>query len=146
MLKEEGIGMGWENKPLRCVVQLTRIAMEPAPAPRWAAPQSQSAGKAASQAASSARQPGHNNWGGGLQLGEVTSTDLKLSRLCRLPVKLKLPDLMSTMLMLMLMIMTIEMMRMVYMSKSGRSRVRRSSYLRMNWDLWLQSALVSART
>ena len=30
---------------------------------------------------------------------------------------------------------TIEMARLAYMSKSGRSRVRRSSYLRMNWDL-----------
>ena len=68
-------------------------------------------------------------------MGEVTSTDLKLSRLCRLPVTLRLPDLMTTMLMLMLVIMTIEMMRMAYMSKSGRSRVLRSSYLRMNWDL-----------
>ena len=35
-------------------------------------------------------------------MGEVTSTDLKLSRLCRLPVTLRLPDLMTTMLMLML--------------------------------------------
>ena len=68
-------------------------------------------------------------------MGEVTSTDLKLSRLCRLPVTLRLPDLMTTMLMLMLVILTIEMMRMAYMSKSGRSRVLRSSYLRMNWDL-----------
>ena len=68
-------------------------------------------------------------------MGGVTSTDLKLSRLCRLPVTLRLPDLMTTMLMLMLVIMTTEMMRMAYMSKSGRSRVRRSSYLRMNWDL-----------
>ena len=78
-----------------------------------------------------------------------TSTDLKLSRLCRLPVRLKLPDLIMIMVTIDIMLvvviirmfvveilmMTIEMMRMAYMSKSGRSRVRRSSYLRMNWDL-----------
>ena len=36
-------------------------------------------------------------------MGDFTSTDLKLSRLCRLPVKLKLPDLITTMIMLKIM-------------------------------------------